>query len=245
MKTVNIFQCNIQSISKNKNELIRVLIQDEYEIALISECWTKQELEDSKYRIPNYNNFYSSREDGYGGAMVILHRSLRSRSLQLKNTKNIQAVGRYVTDLDLAVVSIYASPGTSIGEFKEGMQEIIQAVSAIKNFVVGGDMNAHSRIWDSYHADNKGEALYQIITNENIILMNDGQPTYIPAELNKRASTIDLVLCSPTIYQDTEMQILDFGIGSSMAIKTTIVRNGQNAERKIINKRKLLEEIRQ
>ena len=49
---LKLLQLNIQSLDKNKDELARTLIKDKYDVAFVSESWTKIEYEKLKYKVP-------------------------------------------------------------------------------------------------------------------------------------------------------------------------------------------------
>lgn len=107
---IKIFQLNIQSLQKNKDELARVLIKDEYNVALISESWSKRELEGSKYRVPGFFTFLDSRDDGYGGAGILVDKQLKSKEITLPKFSKIQSVARLIVAYNIVVMSIYVAP---------------------------------------------------------------------------------------------------------------------------------------
>lgn len=239
-----IIQCNIQSIEKNKAELARVLIKEQYTVGLISESWTKKECENSKYRIPCYNNYYCSRFDGYGGAMIIIHESVKSRDFEVDSTDNIQCVGRFIKNMDLVVIAVYVAPNTSANELKSFLTSLAKKMEGFRSVLIGGDLNSHHRLWDQHHSDAKGGVLFDFINDEDIILLNNGEPTFIPAQLNKRPSTIDLVMVSPGLYQDTSMEILQYGIGSRHLVGHIVISRDQQPKVSFfLNRKKVKEEV--
>ena len=59
-----LMQCNIQSLYKHKDELLRMLTLGDYAAAFVSETWTDSGLENtSKYDITGYHKFLKSRHD--------------------------------------------------------------------------------------------------------------------------------------------------------------------------------------
>lgn len=239
-----IIQCNIQSVEKNRAELTRIMVKEEYAIGLVSECWTKKEFENSKYKIPQYNNHYCSRFDGYGGAMILIHNSLLSRAIVIDSSDNIQCVGRYISKLELAVLSVYVAPNSSANEFKNFLSSLAKSIEGFKKVLIGGDFNSHHRLWDQYHADAKGAILFDFINDEDVILMNSGEPTFVPAEPNKKPSTIDLVLVSPGLYQDTSLDILQYGVGSRHLVLHIVVSNVKSPCQKFfLNRKKVKQEL--
>lgn len=243
---VRIFQLNIQSLEKNKEELARVLIEEEYNVALISESWSKRELENNKYKVPGFFTFLDSREDGYGGAGILVDKKLKSREIVLPKFPKIQAVARLLVGHDIVVMSVYVAPNISHFLLKQCMEVLFLAVRGHQRVLIGGDFNAHHASWDPHHMDNKGTVLFDLINEEAFILMNERQVTFVPTELNKTPSAIDLVLVSPQLYQDTSMKVLNFGIGSRhLALETIIQRSQQQTNRFFINKVKVAQGISQ
>lgn len=241
---IKIFQLNIQSFEKNKEELTRALIIENYNVVLLSETWSKIELESSKYSVPGFFTFLDSRDDGYGGAGILINKKLKSRGITLPNLPKIQAVARLIVAHDIVVMSVYAAPNISHFALKQGVESLLQAVRGYRKVLVGGDFNAHHSAWDPRHQDNKGAALFDLINDEAYILLNEGQMTFVPVELNKSPSAIDLVLVSPGLFDDARMKVLNYGIGSRhLAIETVVQLAQRRPNGYFINKTKVAEEF--
>lgn len=220
-REVRLFQINIQSLEKHKEELSRVLIKEGYDIALISESWSKLELEKTKYKIPGFFTFLDSRNDGYGGAGVLINKSVKSREVQLPDSPKIQSVGRHIVADDILVISLYVSPSISVSDFEIELKEIFRIAAGYRKVILGGDFNAHHYSWDPRHLDGKGTILYDLINDSNLVIMNNGQPTFFPVDVNKSPSAIDLVLVSSSLLFDSITNVLDYGIGRHhLALKT-------------------------
>lgn len=239
-QNIRIIQVNIQSLDKNKEELSRVLIQDQYNVAFISETWSKIELESTKYKVPGYSSFLNSRDDGYGGAGLIISKQIKTRSVALPSFRKIQVIARHIVATDILLVSIYVAPKISHFELKDNIRDIFQEIQKYKRTIVAGDFNAHHGSWDPYHVDNKGAALFDLINDENLILLNSGQATFIPAEIGKSPSAIDLVMVTPQLVNYTTMQTLDYGIGSRhLALETIVQLSNMQPERHFVNTAKV------
>lgn len=187
-------QLNIQSLEKHKDELARTLIKEKYDVAFITESWTKKEYEKLKYKVPGYFTYLDSRDDGYGGAGLIIDRNIRTCEVEIASYPKIQVIARKIVNMDIVIVSIYVAPNVFHLDLKDKLKSIFRKLAHYPKVLVGGDFNCHHTSWDPRHSDNKGTALFELINEENVILMNDGQPTFVPAELGKTPSTIDLVL---------------------------------------------------
>ncbi|XP_062557864.1 uncharacterized protein LOC134222718 [Armigeres subalbatus] len=126
---------------------------------------------------------------------------------------------------------------------KQGVECLFQAVRGYRKVLVGGDFNAHHSAWDPQHSDNKGAALFDLINEEDLVLLNKGQATFVPVQLNKIPSAIDLVIVSPGLFHEASMNVLDFGVGSRHLALETIIQLGSKREiwdklRKLAGKKK-------
>jgi len=72
----NILQWNVRSLIDRLPTLHYVLSNNKCSIALLSETWLSP---CRSINIPNYASYRSDRQDGYGGAAILIHNSLRSR----------------------------------------------------------------------------------------------------------------------------------------------------------------------
>ena len=67
-----------------------------------------------------------------------------------------------------------------------------------KPYIIVGDFNSHNTLWSSPNIDNRGKIVENWIENDNIILLNTGDPTHFNCSSGS-FSTIDLSLCSAYI----------------------------------------------
>lgn len=74
----NILQWNVRSLVASFPSLQYLLFTEKCSIALLSETWL---LPTRSFTIPNFSSYRSDRYDGYGGAAIIIHNSLKSRSI--------------------------------------------------------------------------------------------------------------------------------------------------------------------
>lgn len=77
---INILQWNVRSLTARLPTLHYALSSNKCYIALLSETWL---LPTRSINIPNYASYRSDRQDGYGGAAILIHNSLRSRSVTI------------------------------------------------------------------------------------------------------------------------------------------------------------------
>lgn len=187
-----------------------------YSAAFVSETWTKAELEHTnKYRIPYYHEFLKSRDDCYGGCALFLKQDLGYSVIDLPSlSEATQAVAIKVCSLDLVLVSIYIAPSITVQDLDDDLSKIFNTIKHYKQIIIGGDFNAHHYAWGNEFHDRKGVAVMNMINDNNVILINDNSKTFIPIQMNRKSTAIDLTLCSPSILSNLAWETLDYGIGS-------------------------------
>lgn len=243
---LKILQCNVQSLSQHKAEIQRALVQGGYEIALLSETWTNEALEQTrKYHISNYHFIAQSRHDNYGGVAIFLQQDLNYRKVHFPSLSDFtQICGVSILSLDLIVISIYISPSIPSDKFGEDINKILDSLRPYSRILLGGDINAHHHLWGNDSCDSKGDTFLDAVNGSGLILLNSGDRTYIPIQLNRRSTSIDVTLCSANLFLDAEWNVLDFSLGSHhMAIETKLAVNLKKTTRYVYNMKKIGEEM--
>lgn len=233
-------------MEKQKAEIRRVLLEGKYDIAILSETWTHLTLENSsRYRITNYQLIPKSRHDNYGGAAILLNNNYNYVSLQTPDTSDgIQVCAVKILAIDLVIVAIYVSPSTTNKEFEEDIQKLFVNLRTYQRVVLGGDINAHHHLWGDTNCDRKGVIFANAILGGDLILLNNGESTFVPVQLNRKPSAIDVTLCSSSLYNDASWRVLDFGIGSHhMALEISIGCSLQLNQKYVYNMKKVGETI--
>ena len=93
----------------------------------------------------------------------------------------------------ITLVNLYdASKDTKYNHY----QELFSQLKG--NFIVCGDFNAHHRLWGSKENDTKGSELYEFISNNNVVVLNDGSGTR-QNPTNLELSCIDISICSSNL----------------------------------------------
>lgn len=69
-----------------------------------------------------------------------------------------------------------------------------------KPFIIAGDFNAHHSIWGSHKDDRRGKIIESIVSDQELIILNDGSPTFVhPSNrtgMQSSTTSIDLTLCT-------------------------------------------------
>lgn len=79
---IRILQWNAQSIKPKLISFENILVQDKIHIATVAETWLDP---DSYLRIKDYVSYRSDRDDGYGGVVIFVHKSIKSRRCTVRN----------------------------------------------------------------------------------------------------------------------------------------------------------------
>ena len=77
-------------------------------------------------------------------------------------------------------------------------------------FIILGDFNAHSPLWDKNYQepDTRAKIIEDFISQSNTCLLNDLSPTHINP-VNFEKSSIDLSLCHPDLVSNLEWSVLE------------------------------------
>jgi hypothetical protein len=68
-----------------------------------------------------------------------------------------------------------------------------------KNVLVLGDLNAHHPAWSSNTSNKSGEAIYELLGNNIITMLNNNEATYEPLHRLHYKAILDFALCSPEL----------------------------------------------
>lgn len=171
----------------------------------ISETWL---VPGSRFRVPGFSCLRDDRDDGYGGAAILIKSSVTYTRLTLPPIPyNINAVAAKI--MDFTVLSIYVSDPHSIH-----ISDLEHIFSALPGpFLILGDFNCHHLMWGSADYDALGCDLVDLMEDLNICLLNDGSPTRRTAP-GRNASAVDLSLCSPNFGTLLSWSLLEDSHGS-------------------------------
>jgi len=84
-----------------------------------------------------------------------------------------------------------------------------------------GDFNAHHHAWEDTKIDNQGEAILRASDNHNLVIMNDGHPTFISSS-GHASSSIDLSIGSRNLQLLSSVTTLQDLYGSNFSISISL-----------------------
>ena len=138
-----------------------------------------------------------------GGVSTLVSNKIPHRQIPLATS--LQAVAINVTlHRSITVCNLYLPPSQSVP-----YNLLSNLVSQLPTpFILLGDFNAHSTIWGNNSNDARGDDVEKLISDFNLCLLNDKTHTFVHSGLGT-TSSIDLTICSPSLYLDFQWQVAD------------------------------------
>ena len=175
-----------------------------------------------------------TRSDGHErGSSLLIHKKIQYDLIPLNTT--LQAIAAKVYwHKQYTICSVYL-PHTEVT--KQEIQNLIDQLPV--PFLILGDFNARSTQWGDSTGNGKGRIMEDILLENDIILLNNNQPTHYHIQTNSY-SNIDLSIASADCVTDFSYSILEYLHGSDhYPIKIDIIDNSalfQNHIRYKVNK---------
>lgn len=199
-------QWNSRSVRHKKSDLFYLINKHHPSVLAISETWLKP---DSIFRVPGYSCFRDDRNDGHGGALLLVNRSIPYNRLNLPGfSDNLNAVA--VSVFNISILSIYI-PHPNVACIPELNLILASLPSPI---LVLGDFNCHHPMWGSYKTDSFALLLLDVLDDFNLCVLNDGRSTRRTSPLQNCNSVVDLSLCSPSLASRLNWSVLSDSCGS-------------------------------
>ncbi|MEO1419229.1 MAG: reverse transcriptase family protein [Bacteroidota bacterium] len=204
----NILQWNCLGL-RTRAEILKVLMREHNPgIVCLQETKLGNELFNPGLAYCIYNSTPPPGDRAHGGAAIIVSKNIQHSEIQLNSP--LQAVAITATlGKQITICSIYL-PG-AIGFSNVEIQNLINQLPA--PFLVLGDFNAHSQLWGCNTSDPLGSIMENILTTNDIVLLNDGSMTYHNIHSGV-SSAIDLSLCSSNLALDFNWSVDEYLNGS-------------------------------
>lgn len=151
---------------------------------VVSENWYRDKKRDVGIKIVGSNVDVKASGDGFGFVWVAVN--------------------------DIQIFSCYISPNVPLLVFKRFVDGIKSEVNSLKynRFIIGGDLNAKSFLWQSAREDDRGTFLAEVISELRMEVLNSGtKPTFIRGGCS---SIIDVTFCSENLVSKIgKWEVLD------------------------------------
>lgn len=195
-----VLQWNCKGLIGQWAENKQFFLQKNPNIIALQETWFR-DVDNYNFTLPAYSLYrcdYNGPDRRRGGVATYIKNNLPHHVLLLPEFEDVQAVGCTLTinGQQIDLINIYVRPRCSISTFINVFN--ILMASCTNPLLLVGDMNAHNPLWGDRTLDDRGRFLERLIGQHNLVLLNDGSPTYhhLPTNTN---TMIDLSLCSASI----------------------------------------------
>lgn len=183
-----------------------ILTSNSIHVAAIAETWLKPH---HNLRVRNYHTYRCDRDDGFGGAAILVDISCPSQQIPLTfRSDTTQVVAVRVGGV--SIVSIYARPNRFLS--LHDLDAIIEDIPP--PLIFAGDFNVHHHLWGNNYSDRGGDILCEFLDDRNLTVLNDGSPTLLSPP-GRNATCIDITFSSPEISLISTWSRLDSTFGSN------------------------------
>ena len=194
---IKVVQWNANGIKDRIIEFYYFLTTNNIHIACICETFLKDNIQ--LHTHPNYRIERLDRNDRpRGGVAIIIKNSINYELLPHINTTIFESTGIEIktsNNTKIKIISTYLPGGTSNQLINQHFANDISKLTQWNNsYFVFGDFNAKHRLWNCSRANRAGTILYNELCNHNFIISNPPTPTHVPSDINKVASTIDIII---------------------------------------------------
>ena len=206
----NIINWNCRGFKMNLREIQMFMSEYDPLAICLQETFLRANKTINMRKYDSYHSFSLSSDDrAIGGCSILIKKRATYRHLKL-NTE-LQAVAVSVSlHKTFTLCTLYLPPSRRVME--QELEDLISQLPA--PFILLGDFNAHNHLWGGKYINTKGKTLENIISSHNLCIFNDGSPTHIdPA--SQSLTSIDLSLCSPSLYADFNWSVHNDLCGSN------------------------------
>lgn len=203
-KECSILQWNARGLnSDKKNELSAMILNENPFIVCIQETKFKYNHRPNFRGFNSFNRNKNSNTNAHGGVLTLVKENHNAKEIVLQT--GLQAIAVKVNfPTDFVICNVYCSP-TENFTLKEWV-ELIRQLGP--KFVVVGDLNSKNVIWGSSRTCVKGKIIEDLISNENLCVLNTGNVTHLCPK-NGTFSAIDLSLSTNNIAGEIDWYVLN------------------------------------
>ena len=197
-----ILQWNCRSINKNYNNLLQFL--SEHNINILS----LQSLNSTIINLPHIPNFYyppvtntcKNSPKVYTAIYIRLNIPFSAIPTPVPDTIDNTyscAITTKINNLKCSVLSVYLPKGPTKTD-TSWLKDLVNLPNK-DPLIICGDFNAHSTLWEENGNSVTCNKFVDNLIDSPLCILNDGQPTRIPDNLNHKPTAIDLTLVSPNL----------------------------------------------
>jgi len=181
----------------------------------------------SHFRVNGFNqiNLYSSSPN-IRGLSTLIHCDYDYASLDCSafSHTSMEIIGTQIDcslDEPLFIFNIYRHP--NVNAPPHFYSKLFAFASTHKYVLFLGDSNAHHPDWEDHHSDSQGKCISQEIEAYQLVIMNDGQPTFLSSP--NTATIIDLSIVTRSLAPLINLETYQDLHGSDHYPVRTSIRN--------------------
>lgn len=186
----NIIQYNINGFSTNRADL-EAMIHVHQPIAFALQ--ETHHLSSSPLSLSGYECRFNYRDTSSQGVGICIRKDFGYVPIPIQSPLQVVAV-KILSSPPISVCSIYIHHSITLQQ--SHLKNIITQLPT--PFFILGDFNAHNSLWGDSRTDLRGRIIEDVLLSENLLLLNDGSPTYIHRG-SLSPSSIDLSLAHPAL----------------------------------------------
>lgn len=204
-----IIQWNINGIKTHYEELQTLVGFHKPLLILIQETYLKQM---ETFHFKNYTCVRKDRLNtarASGGILTLIKNSLPHYEIPLNTNYEANAISTCILGKRITICNLYIPPNGSFSQ--TDFRELVSYLP--KPFIIMGDLNAHNYAWGSASVNSRGREVHEVISELNLIIMNDGAPTHFSSAYGS-LTNIDLTICSPETAGQYQWSVMEDCYGS-------------------------------
>nr|CAI5823078.1 unnamed protein product [Callosobruchus analis] len=210
-KKLKIIQWNARSFQANRHSFNQLQVEEEFDIALISETWFKST---HNINLKHFNVIRKDRANASGGVAIFISKALSYEIITFSNNFNqdieVCGINALMDSYKISVISLYRPPN-----IRATSQDYINIFRHAKyDCIVGGDFNAHHGLWGSPITSTAGNILADALDSfQDYVVVNDGSATRMspPGQIK---SAVDVTIVSSKLCRSLNWSTLSDTYGS-------------------------------
>lgn len=194
---MSVLQWNLRGIKSNEQDLKAIMNTYNSDIILLQETKLKEQ---DVYKVNGFKSFCrnvrcASNQIAHGGVAILVRENLNPVRIHLNTDLQAVAVRIHLTS-PIIFCSFYVQEKDNVS--KAEIQKLLDQLG--NQFVLGGDFNAHSPMWNHDNYNVLGSIIEDLMQeNDDLLLLNSDEATYFNKRYQKW-STLDLTFYSGKNY---------------------------------------------
>jgi exonuclease III len=191
---------NCNSLNNKIDEFKDFCFTNKPHVISLNETKLSEDRADYILQIDNYNVIHKTRnsgKNGAGGVALLIREDINFSECKIFDNLEIEicAVNIMINKNEVCVLSYYNPPQK---ELSEKVFEILKETKT--KFILMGDLNAKTTLWEAEINNSNGDILDEIILNNDCLIMNNKESTHYCFN-GKTESILDYCIVSSNIHK--------------------------------------------